>query len=149
MKNNNLIKLILVLLFCKVNVLCEAQSACLVKIKDLSFMKDFSPNNTDTSKVYFKLSFKVDTAALADRTFLLFGTEKNSGNVLNTQITVSHQNGSDYLQYLNQLYPIVRYNTLIPLQITKSQLKQIKWLTVYVQDNSGTNSSNLYYQINP
>jgi hypothetical protein len=136
-----------VICFCCINLFVKAQSVSSIKVKDIALVSYLQ--QLDTSSINYKLRFKIDPSSLASTVYLLFGMQKDSGNVINTQATFTHVSGIDYLSYSNQTNPVKNYTAFFDIQISKIQLRQIKWLTLYVLDNNGNYSSHFYEKLQP
>lgn len=146
----------LITCLCVINVFVNAQTISSIKVKDILLHRErnilASQKNkslSDTSSNNYGVVFKIDPASLASKVFLLFGTQKDTGNVLNAQASFTHRSGMDSIYYLGKSNPIKNYTAYMNIYIPRAQYKLIKWLTLYVQDINGNNTSRFYQLINP
>ncbi len=129
--------------------LVKSQTVSTVQIKDLVLIPEYSTNTIDTTSKQYRLNFKISDASNTSKAYLLFGSAKDSGNILNVQANFIHQGGSNSVSYNNQTNPVHAYTVYIPIQLLKSLHASLSYLTVYIQDGSGNFSNKLYYSVNP
>lgn len=129
----------------------KMQAQTTLRIKDLVVMPVLDPPNpSDTTKIYFNISFKIDSSAFAKTVNLNFGTAMDSSDVAVLHATVVPTTTNNYaLLYNGQQYDIKYYTGYLIVTLLKSQTINLKYLALYVEDKNAGLTNKLYYSFNP
>lgn len=128
----------------------QAQTTATIRIKDLKVMPVVDlPSPVDTTKIYFNLFFKIDSAALADIVNLKFGSAMDSSDVTFIQATIIQTTTNNYaLLYNGQQYDVINYTAYLPIELFITQMDTLQYITLVVEDKNAISSNKLYYSFN-
>ncbi len=144
----NHLKKIVLITFLMSGFVGMSQTNSTIRIMDLHLIQDMITESTDTALVNYKLQFKIDTVALANKVNILLGTAANAGNVFTTQAVFNHADGIERIVYENQDYAVNGYTVYLLLRLSKPQSASFKYVSVYIEDNSGNYTPKLSLQVN-
>jgi hypothetical protein len=108
-------------------------------------MRD-SLGGLDTTNFKIVLSFKISKSDSTDKVFILFGSAKDSSDVLYQEAVIVSANGKNSLSYNGTPEPLkvnIESSHLYPF--TSSQWRKVKCITVYLKDNRGLYSRREYF----
>lgn len=122
-----------------------SQQVTALKIKDLTVVKDLPNAQSDSSKIVYRIFFKISDSSLAAKVHLLFGSERDSGNIMNEEGTFSTEEGKYYITYNENKNAVTNFTGVISQTILKSAMADIKSLTLYIEDKTNNTTSRLYF----
>ncbi|MGQ0829852.1 MAG: hypothetical protein ACT4ON_15805 [Bacteroidota bacterium] len=127
----------------------QAQTST-IRIKDMMFMHAVElPTPVDTTKMYFNLSFKIDSASFARTVTLKFGSAMDSSDVQFIQASVIQTTTNNYaVEYNGQQYEISNYTAYLPIELLIPQVEALRYITLFVEDKNAVLSDKLYYSFN-
>ncbi|MBC7412323.1 MAG: hypothetical protein H7331_07705 [Bacteroidia bacterium] len=124
-----------------------AQNTSNIQIIDLIAIPEFN-TNLDSTQYHFKVFFKISDASNAAKAHILVGDTTNSGNVLTAIPVFTHTGaGNDSLVYNTQITKIVNYTATLFVDVPKTELPLMHYLTLYVEDLTGKYTSKLYFKL--
>lgn len=126
----------------------KSQTSQRVHIKDLALMPGNNIQVQNSVGSDYKLVLKIDSAENGNKIHLLFGTNRDLGDVQSSE-GLFVRSSLNSISYNNQLYPISKYSISIPISFSNSYFPSLKFLTVYIEDKQGNISNKLYYSFNP
>ncbi|MFH2142672.1 MAG: hypothetical protein ABIJ97_09635 [Bacteroidota bacterium] len=139
---------IFITLLCIVNGFLIAQTN--VKIMDIVVTPILKidtitgqPINTNGEEL--NIMFKIKNVADADKVHVLFGTAQDLGDVLTIQAEVLENSGIYYISFNGIQKAVNGYTAQTEAVLTTQQLANYANITLYVEDNSGQESSRLYF----
>jgi len=143
--------LILLFIFLSASLLSFAQSSS-VKVVDLfakSLFKRDSTGKVDTTKANVLVNFKISDIKSVNKVTILFGSVKDSSDVLNQEAYPGLNQNAYYLNYNGIVKPLLaNIETSYIYPFTMSQWKKIQYITVYITDLTGLSSQRIYFQKN-
>jgi len=121
-----------------------------LKIQNLSVypaieVDPVSGNPLDTTVIPYNLEFLINLPANANSVRLLFGTSKDSGNILDNTASVVQQGGQYAINYNGVITPINSPSAYIKVNLTRQQEASFEFITLYLIDQQGQETNRLYF----
>ena len=88
----------------------------------------------------------MDSVALASNIYLMFGTSKDQGDIIADSAFIVQQASLYKVSFAGNLYDTYYYSLSIPINIPKSLLINIRYLTLFAKSKEGVFSNKLYLQ---
>jgi hypothetical protein len=98
-----------------------------------------------TENEQLNIMFKINSAENADKVFVLFGTEQNTGDVLSLEADIVQENSMYYVVFNGIQEQIVGYTAQLFLELTPAQKDAYNFISLYVKDNQAEMSNRLYF----
>ena len=98
-----------------------------------------------TENEQLNIMFKINSAENADKVFVLFGTEQNTGDVLSLEADIVQENSTYYVVFNEIQEEIVGYTAQLFLELTPAQKDAYNYISLYVKDNQAEESNRLYF----
>jgi len=98
-----------------------------------------------TENAQLNIMFKINSAANADKVYVLFGTEQDIGNVLSLEADIVQENSTYYVVFNGIQEQIVGYTAQLFLELTPAQKDAYNFISLYVKDNQAEESNRLYF----
>ena len=103
----------------------------------------------DSSKVKYTIFFKISEIANAKAVHISLGTEQDVGDVLQIEAMYKLQNGNYFLNYNSKSYAYSNYTSYLEITLLKQNLSNMKYLTLYIDDNDGNVTQKYYCNVKP
>ena len=100
----------------------------------------------DTTVVDINVSFKIKNIDQADKAYFLFGTVQDSSDVFSAQADIINSGGNYYLSYNGNQLAVNNYTAQSIIQLSAQQDADYNYITLYVKDTAGQESSRLYLE---
>jgi len=98
-----------------------------------------------TENEQLNIMFKINSAENADKVYVLFGTEQNTGDVLSLEADIVQENSTYYVVFNGIQEQIVGYTAQLFLELTPAQKDAYNFISLYVKDNQAEVSNRLYF----
>lgn len=98
-----------------------------------------------TENEQLNIMFKINSAANADKVFVLFGTAQDTGDVLSLEADIVQENSTYYVVFNGIQEQIVGYTAQLFLELTPAQKDAYNFISLYVKDNQAEVSNRLYF----
>jgi len=138
------------ILFCMSLITACAFSQSEVQLLDILVHPTFEydtitnqPVVTDNEQL--NIMFKINSAENADKVYVLFGTEQNTGDVLNLEADIVQENSMYYVVFNGIQEQIVGYTAQLFVELTPAQKDAYNYISLYVKDNQAEVSNRLYF----
>jgi hypothetical protein len=135
-----------------ISLICSAgfaQHTNALQIKDLMIVADEPNSQDDPENIKYTILFKVNNIAKAQRAYLKLGTKSNTGNILDITAPYSKTGENYFLNYNSIPYAFNNYTSFIKIKVPKNSDPDFRFLTVYLEDKSGSLTQKLQMQIKP
>ncbi|HNQ68834.1 MAG TPA: hypothetical protein PKN32_10675 [Bacteroidales bacterium] len=98
-----------------------------------------------TENEQLNIMFKINSAANADKVYVLFGTAQDTGDVLSLEADIEQENSTYYIVFNGIQEQIVGYTAQLFLELTPAQKDAYNDISLYVKDNQAEESNRLYF----
>ena len=98
-----------------------------------------------TENEQLNIMFKINSAANAEKVYLLFGTEQDSGNVISVTADIIEEGGLYYVVYNGEQQQINGYTAQMSVELTPEQNQLYNYISLFVKDNEEQESNKLYF----
>lgn len=115
-----------------------------VHLMDLTILPLFNTENVSTDTIDYLFNYKIDMPENASQMVLKLGSIEESSDVMEIVADIIHENGENYISYNNHLYLIYGIQAKLLLSLSKTQIEDTSVFTLYIIDNSGTESNHYY-----
>jgi hypothetical protein len=102
-------------------------------------------NPLDTTVIPYNLEFLINLPANANSVRLLFGTSKDSGNILDNTASIVQQGGQYAINYNGVITTINSPTAIIKANLTRQQEANFEFITLYLIDQQGQETNRLYF----
>jgi hypothetical protein len=127
----------------------RAQST--VQIIDLmpvtQIMSD-STGHPDTTSLKEHIRFKINTMAMADSACIQIGSSAGASDVLQIHCVFTESGGQFFLNYGGQQFAAGTYEAYVEIPVSTSQLRNSKYVSLFVWDKSRLKSNKLSSKYN-
>ena len=98
-----------------------------------------------TENAQLNIMFKINSAANADKVYVLFGTAQDTGDVLSLEADIVQENSTYYVVFNGIQEQIVGYTAQLFLELTPAQKDAYNYISLYVKDDQAEESNRLYF----
>ncbi|MDD3859821.1 MAG: hypothetical protein PHW83_06450 [Bacteroidales bacterium] len=98
-----------------------------------------------TENEQLNIMFKINSAANADKVYVLFGTAQDTGDVLSLEADIVQENSTYYVVFNGIQEQIVGYTAQLFLELTPAQKDAYNYISLYVKDNQAEETNRLYF----
>jgi hypothetical protein len=98
-----------------------------------------------TENEQLNIMFKINSAENADKVYVLFGTEQNTGDVLSLEADIVQENSTYYVVFNEIQEQIVGYTAQLFLELTPAQKDAYNFISLFVKDDQAQESNRLYF----
>jgi len=98
-----------------------------------------------TENEQLNIMFKINSAENAEKVYLLFGTEQDSGNVISVTADIIEEGGLYYVVYNGEQQQINGYTAQMTVELTPEQNQLYNYISLLVKDNEEQESNKLYF----
>ncbi|MBI4646798.1 MAG: hypothetical protein HY738_09455, partial [Bacteroidia bacterium] len=116
-----------------------------VKLLDLMLMPFIETGAPDAYPTKYRVSFKISDISQAQTVHFMLGTAQNQNDVSDAEVTIINQNGSYFLSYADNEFPMLGKEARFEVTITQAQWEAFSTATLFVTDLAGQNTASLYF----
>ncbi len=102
-------------------------------------------NVINTVNTELSISFKIENEYQASKVHILFGTSQNIGDILTVEADIIENSGDYFISFNGEQTPISNYSAKTAVTLTPQQLSSYNYLTLYVEETSGSYTDKLYF----